>query len=265
MRKTQTRNGKYDVMAVGKALAILCAFTPETPTLSVTEISDRLKLPKSTAHNLLGTLKHFGFVTQEPKEKFYQLGYKVFELSELFSHNTQLVNHAMPHLRRLADQTKETIKLGVLSGSEVLVIAAIESSFILHTRGDEGRRAPLYCTGLGKAWLATLPDDEIREIAAQIGLSPITSRTITTLDRLEQEVAKIRANGYAVDQQENEQGVCCVAACVHDPFGRPKAVVSVSGPSSRITHNRISKLAVLVLDAAEAISTPQGSQSGKAR
>jgi DNA-binding IclR family transcriptional regulator len=257
MGKTLTRNTEYDVMAVRKALAILCAFTPETPTLSVTEISRQLNLPKSTAHNLLRTLKNFGFVTQEPQKKCYRLGHKVFELSELFSHNTQLVSYAMPHLRRLADQTKETVKLGILSGTAVLVIAAIESSFMLHTRGDEGRRALLNCTGLGKACLATLPDAEIREIAAHGGLEPITSRTITTLDRLEQEVAKIRACGYAVDWEENEQGVCCVAACIRDPSGRAKAAISISGPASRITRQRISKLAVLVMDAAGAISASQ--------
>jgi DNA-binding IclR family transcriptional regulator len=257
MPKTLTPHADYDVMAVRKALAILCAFTPATPTLSVTEISRQLNLPKSTAHNLLRTLKHFGFVTQDPKEKCYRLGHKVFELSELFSHSTQLVNYAMPHLRRLADQTKETVKLGILSGTGVLVIAAIESSFMLHTRGDEGRLAPLYCTGMGKACLATLSDAEIREIAANGGLSPLTSRTITTLDSLEQEVARIRANGYAVDREENEQGVCCVAASVRDPYGRAKAVISVSGPTSRITRQRISKLGVLVMDATKAISASQ--------
>ena len=248
-----------------KALAILCAFTPTTPALTVTEISHQLELPKSTAHNLLRTLKHFGFVTQEPKGKIYRLGHKIFELSELFSRNTQLVSYAMPHLRRLAEQTKETVKLGIPSGDGVLVIAAIESSYMLHTRGDEGRRALLYCTGLGKAWLSTLPDEEMREVVTNGGLKLLTSRTITTIDRLEQEIAKIRACGYAIDREENEEGVCCVAACALDPYGRARAVISVSGPSSRITRNRISKLAALVMDTTRALSATQESPSTKGR
>ena len=262
---TKAHNVEYEVMAVRKALAILCAFTPTTPALTVTEISHQLDLPKSTAHNLLRTLKHFGFITQEPKEKVYRLGHKIFELSELFSHNTQLVNYAMPHLRRLAEQTKETVKLGIPSGGGVLVIASIESSFMLHTRGDEGRRALLYCTGLGKAWLATLPDEEIRELVTHSGLKLLTARTITTMDRFEQEIAKVRACGYAIDQEENEQGVCCVAACALDPYGRARAAISVSGPASRITRNRISKLAALVMDTARALSAPQEGSATKGR
>lgn len=254
------RTASYEVAAVRKALVILCSFTPTAPTLSVSDISRRLKVPKSTAHNLLRTLKSLGFVAQDTATKRYRLGHKVFELGELFPRNAQLVSDAMPRLRRLADQTKETVKFGIMSDAEVLVVAAIESSFMLHTRGDEGRRAPLHCTGLGKALLAALPDAEVREIAAQGGLRPFTPRTMTTLRRLEEELGQIRTDGCAFDWEEHEQGVRCVAASIKDPYGRPKAAISVSGPASRITSEKMSEFAALVVDAAKTISVLQDNQ-----
>jgi DNA-binding IclR family transcriptional regulator len=250
------------VGAVAKALRILCQFDAETPALSVSEVSRRLQIPKSTAHNLLRTLEAFDFLHQEPGDRLYRLGPRLFELSRLFSHHTPLMAAARPHLQRLAEQTRETVKLGVLSEDEVLILAAIESPYQLHTRGDEGKRAPLHCTGLGKAILAALPPERVREIAARRGLPRYTPRTITSLDRLEQELALIRSRGYALDWEENEAGVVCVAAPVPDPHGGLVASISVSAPISRMTRERVSRLARQVLAAARATAATLGQTNG---
>lgn len=252
-RKIRSTNN-YEVAAVRKALELLCSFSVDNPGLTVTDLSRCLQIPKSTTHNLLRTLQGLDFLTQNPEDKRYRLGPRVFELGLLFSHNTQLVRGALPHLRRLGDQTKETVKLAVLSNGEVLVLAALESPYQLHTRGDEGHRAPAHCSSLGKAILALLSASEIREIVAQRGLARFTARTITTLSRLEQELSQIRANGYAVDWEETEEGVRCVGARVSDPSVHIVAAISVSGPVSRITDKRIRKLAGQVTEAAKAIS-----------
>lgn len=250
----QKSHNDYEVGAVRKALQILCEFTPQTPCLSLSELSGRLDIPKSTAHNLIRTLQSLGFLEQDPQAKRYRLGSRVLGFSLTFPYHTQLVSHALPHLRDLADRTQETVKLGILSNREALITTAIESPYHLHTRGDEGRRAPLHSTSLGKVLLASLPDAEVMEIAAHNGLPHFTARTISTLSRLKQEVEQIRAQGYAVDWEENELGVRCVAARVDFPGKRLVAAISVSGPASRITRQRVKTLASAVLQASRAIS-----------
>ena len=149
------------------------------------------------------------------------------------------------------------MKLGVLANTEILVVKALESPLVLHTRGDEGRLAPLYCTGIGKALLALLPNEELRDILAKVGLRSFTPRTVTSLSKLEEEVEQVRRQGYSVDWEENEEGVHCVGAPVWDS-GSERVAISVSGPASRFSKNRIPELAPLVVETARAISAALG-------
>jgi DNA-binding IclR family transcriptional regulator len=249
---------RYEVGSVRKALSILCLFSSERPALNVTDVSRLMHVPKSTAHNLLRTLQTFDFVSQDALSKHYRLGRKLFELGTLYSRGNDLLTCALPHLLRLREQTKETVKLGVLANTEVLVVKALESPLVLHTRADEGRLAPLYCTGIGKALLALLPNEEIRDILAKVGLRPFTPRTVTALSKLEEEVEQIRRQGYSVDWEENEEGVHCIGAPVGNASGE-RVAISVSGPASRFSKNRIPELAPLVVETARAISVSLGS------
>lgn len=247
-----------EVASVRKALEILCSFSRESSSLTVSELSRRLAIPKSTTHNLLRTLQSLDFLAQDPIDKRFRLGPRVFELGLVFSHITQLVAVAYPRLRRLAEQTKETVKLATLSGGEVLILAAVESPFQLHTRGDVGKRAPLHCTSLGKAMLASLADSEIREIVAHQGLAPFTARTITSPAPLEAEIRRIRMIGHSSDWEENEVGVACVAASIPDPQARLVAAISVSGPVSRIKAESLAGLGAQVVEAARSIAESFG-------
>lgn len=258
MNNPAVRQRPSEVASVRKALEILCSFSRESSSLTVSELSRRLAIPKSTTHNLLRTLQSLDFLTQDPAGKQFRLGPRVFELGLVFSHITQMVAMAYPRLRRLAEQTRETVKLATISGGEVLILAAVESPFQLHTRGDVGRRAPLHCTSLGKAMLASLADSEIREIVAHQGLAPLTARTITSLASLEEEIRRIRVVGHAIDWEENEEGVCCVAACIPDPQGRLVAAISVSGPVSRIKEDSLPGLGTQVVEAARLIAESFG-------
>ncbi|MCC6856977.1 MAG: IclR family transcriptional regulator [Bryobacterales bacterium] len=254
----------YEVGAVRKALEILCQFNVRTPSLTVSELSRRLEMPKSTTHNLLRTLQALDFLQQAPADKRYSLGPRVFELGLLFSHHTRLVSLALPHLRRLADQTRETVKLGILSGGEVLILAAQESPYQLHTRGDEGMRAPCHCTGLGKAILSTLPAGEVGRIAAARGLRRFTPHTHTSLRRLERDLVLVRERGYALDLEEHEAGVTCVAAGIAGPGHAIYAALSVSAPSSRLTDEQTAVYGKLAAQSARAISAALNNSSGAA-
>lgn len=248
---------RYEVGSVRKALSILCLFTPARSALNVTDVSRLLNIPKSTAHNLLRTLEHFDFVSQDGVRKHYRLGRKLFELGTLYSRGNDWLTCALPHLLLLREKTHETVKLGVLAGTEVLVVKALESPLMLHTRGDEGRLAPLYCTSIGKALLALLPNEELRDILAKVGLRSITPQTVTSLSKLEEEVEQVRRRGYSVDWEENEEGVCCIGA----PFwnsGSERVAISVSGPATRFSTRRIPELAALVVETGRAISAALG-------
>lgn len=253
-RPTRRRALTYEVGSVRKALEILCGFTAETPLWTLTEISEKQKIPKSTTLNLLRTLESFGLLARDLHTKRYQLGPKFYQLNPLLAQQGRLAAKATLHLARLAEETGETIKLGVLSNRQVLILVAIESKFILHTRGDQGRLVPLHCTSVGKALLASLTRTEVDEILGRGYLRRHTDHTITQRSRLEQELAKIRQLGYSVDREENEEGVCCIGAMVAVPVGYPPAAISISGPSSRITSDVIGKLAPMAIDACRTIS-----------
>jgi DNA-binding IclR family transcriptional regulator len=230
--------GQYEVSSVRKALEILCSFTPARPAWTLSDLSRSLGIPKSTAHNLVRTLESFGCVRQNPDDRRYTLGPKIYELGLVFSHTTDLLTKAMPFLRKLAAETEETVKLGVLSEAQVLVVGAIESVHQLHTRGDVGGRWPLHSTSLGKAILACLEPDKVRDLLGSRRLPPLTPRTITRLDKLQTELEQIRERGYAIDWEENEPGVHCVAAGLIVPGHEVVAAISVSGPAVRI-HEKI--------------------------
>lgn len=253
--------GPFDneVGAVRKALQILCEFSTTSPILGASQVSRRLGIPKSTAHNLLRTLESLDFLKQDPGDRRYRLGPRVYELGLHFSQTTHLVSAALPQLRLLADQTRETVKLAVRSGDEILIMAAIESPYQLHTRGDEGMRAPLHCTGLGKAILAILPPAEVRQIVARHGLRKYTPHTIATPEGLTQELDRIRASGYSLDVEEHEAGVVCVAAAIRARADGVLPALSVSAPSSRLQGERIGECVRQVIEAARAVERALGS------
>ena len=253
-------NGNYEVAAVRKALEILCEFGTDSPSLSGSDLSRRMEMPKSTMHNLLRTLESMDFLKQDPSDKLYRLGPRLYELGMRFSHSTRLVSAALPHLKRLAAETKETVKLGVISDNEILILSAIESPFQLHTRGDEGLRAPLHCTGLGKAILATLPSERVRMIAGKRGLPRFTPHTIATVERLEEELGRVRGDGFSMDLEENELGVICVAAAIAVLVDGNAAALSVSAPVTRLPRERVRECGERVLETARAVENALGAR-----
>jgi DNA-binding IclR family transcriptional regulator len=161
---------------------------------------------------------------------------------------------ARPVLRRVAELTRETVKLGIISNDQVLIVAAVESTHQLHTRGDTGTRWPLHSTSIGKAILSALSQEECERVVRSRGMRRITGRTLTSWRQLSDELEAIRARGYATDLEENEPGVCCVAAPIVDGLRGSVSAISVSGPRVRLEDERLSELATQVLAAARSIS-----------
>jgi DNA-binding IclR family transcriptional regulator len=243
---------------VRKALELVGCFSAKTPEWSLSELSRRLTIPKSTAHNLLHTLQSFDLVRQDPVSRVYRLGPRTLELGLLFARSTEIMAPARAILRRVAQATRETVKLGVLSNEQVLIVAAVESPQQLHTRADVGTRWPLHSTSLGKAMLSALPLAEAQEILERAGMPRHTRNTVVTWPEMERELRKIHARRYACDLEENEPGVRCLAIPLSDPLHGLIAALSVSGPASRMDDRREAEIARVVLAEARELAAPIG-------
>jgi DNA-binding IclR family transcriptional regulator len=240
-----------------KAIDLMQLFTPAEPRLTLAEISRRLDMPKSTAHNLLATLMSRGYIEKVDRDH-YALGTAVIELTQGVRVNVELRDRAAPLLREMADASRETAYLTVLDRDHSLYIYGIESPRRLLARTAVGDRAMLHCTSVGKAILAFLPSDEIHGIVERVGLPAFTPATITDPDRLDEELVRIRARGYATDTEEHEPGTFCVGAPIRDERGRVIGSCSLSGSDPAIVNSREAELSERVIYTAQEISRRMG-------
>lgn len=245
------------IQSVLKAVDIMCVFTTEQPCLTLSQISERLSMPKSTTHNLLGTLISRGLI-EKVNDDLYALGTTIISLSQSVRVNAELRDRAAPLLRQLAEIAKESVYLTYFEGSYILYIYAIESSNRLMARTAVGERAHLHCTGNGKSILAVLPEKQVKSIVDEVGLPAFSAQTITNIDHLYQELEKSRQRGYAIDNQEHEQGTFCLGAVIRDGQGKPIGACSISGTDEDIIKKQPNKLAVDLLYVAQEISRRLG-------
>jgi DNA-binding IclR family transcriptional regulator len=244
--------------SVEKALQILEAFNISHPELSVAELEDILSLPKVSIYRFLRVLLRRGFITQNPQTRKYRLGIKVFELGSVVLRNMELRKAAFPLIEELSQRSGETVHLGILDGHEVVSIEGAESGYSLRISSPIGKRVYPHSTGIGKAILAFLQDEKIEEIIKEKGLPRFMKNTITEPEELKKELQLIQERGYAVDNEENEPGVRCVAAPILDSSHHVIASVSISGPSVRITPAKIPGLAEMVIETSQKISGALG-------
>lgn len=226
------------VKSLFKALRILDCFTVERPELGITEISEQLGLYKSNVHNIVDTFVKAGYLEQNPENEKYRLGLKLLELGNVISSNMNIRRLMLPYMQELADYANETIYLGMPSETEVVYLDSAVPKNRMAQRTMLGVKAPLYCTGIGKAMLAFLPNETTEAVLAK-GLKPYTDRTIADTDALLAELREIRARGYAIDQMEHEYGIKCVGMPILNAKKQVVAGMSVSGPSLRFDDDTI--------------------------
>jgi DNA-binding IclR family transcriptional regulator len=214
------------VNSVVRALGILQAFAQVDEAFTLSELSAKLGMPKSSVHRLVSTLEHEGFLARQADSGRYRLGLAVLRLAGPALASIDLRKIARPDLEDLARELKDTVHLAVLDRGDVIYIDKIESPSRVQMVSHIGGRVPAHCTGLGKAMLAYLGQDEIRRIVEERGLALYTPATIVSMDALTAELSAVRARGYAVDEGEHESMVRCVAAPIRD--SRTQVVGAVS-------------------------------------
>lgn len=245
------------IQSVDRALSVLCQFNAQVRYLGITELSQLLGLPKSTVHGLVKTLEARGFLTQNPENGKYQLGVKVYELGMVYSNTVELQSAARNAANRLAARYEEAVHLAIYVGGMVVYIMKTEFKGKLVAFPRVGASIPAYATAVGKVLLAALPDSDIEKYRED-ELYPFTSNTITSVEALRAELAKVREQGYAVDNEETLVGIACVGAPVFDRQGRVVAALSISGPADKILGDCHSQLVKDVIQAARETSRNLG-------
>jgi DNA-binding IclR family transcriptional regulator len=201
--------------------------------LSVKEISELLSFPQSSTSNLISTLFQEGYLSQDAAKK-YKLGSKLVQIGTIAMESLDISSQGRPYLKNLMEETEETVFMAVLSKDELVYVAKIDNNRSIRTTAQPGYRKPLYCTGLGKAFLAFMPESERKAILDDTELRAITSHTITNREQLEKVLEIYKEQGFSIDDEENEEGLFCLAAPVFGINKTLQAAISVAGPKERM-------------------------------
>jgi DNA-binding IclR family transcriptional regulator len=245
------------VGVVGKVLRILEALDTSATGLQLREIAQLTNLNKSTAYRFLAHLAREGYLFRD-NSGAYVVGPKLARLGAGIAYHATLRKISRPVLVSLWKETKETVNLGVLDGHEVLYLEVIESPHSFRMASRPGMHRPLNCTALGKALLAFLPSEHRDEILPMLTFERATRRSIPNLARLRKELTRVVQRGYAIDDQETDLGARCVSAPILDEIGKVAAAISVSGPITRISSDKIQAFALATKKAARIISQRLG-------
>ncbi|GAA0321466.1 IclR family transcriptional regulator [Bacillus carboniphilus] len=227
------------IQSVDRALYILDILKNNPRGLGVTEIAGRLEVAKSTAHRLLASLEEHGYVQKVGKEANYRLGLKFIEMNQVVVENLNVVELARPYLEQLSSATGEIVHLVMLDGYEIVYIDKVDNSSTIRIYSQIGRRAQLHCTGVGKAILAYYDDTRINEFIKNNDFRSYTENTITDGQALLQELKYIRESGISYDKEEHEPGIQCVAAPIKDHQNNVQYAISVTGPLTRMTQEKL--------------------------
>jgi DNA-binding IclR family transcriptional regulator len=259
-RSTSSAKPGYQVRALERALDILGAFSLGRPELSLTEIAVQTHLSKSTALRLLAVLDERGFVERSPETDRYRVGLRLFEVGSVYIQTVAIDAVARPILGRLAHRCNQTANLGVLSHDEVVHLAVLAPDRPIRFYAYVGQREKAHATGLGKVLLAELDDDELAELVRRRALEPRTGRTIVSLDDLRRHLARVREQGFAIDDEESAVGLRCVAATVRNHQNRAVAAISISGPAFEVRDELLPDYVAAVVGAAHEISDRLGNR-----
>lgn len=230
------------VRSVERAIDLLEILMSTTRSISLTELSDRTNLHPSTAHRLLATLEKKQFVHQDQESKLYSPGSKLMlflaDGSRSFGY---LRNQVIPTLQEITEKLGENASFSIRNGHKAMLLAQVSSGRLVDVRIQNSIQAPLHCTAVGKVMLAYLDPIEVNRILGEAGMPPLTPNTITSSDKLEKALSRVRQAGYAADFEEWVEGIRCVAVPVFSGEENVLGAISVSAPASRLSREGVQR------------------------
>lgn len=241
-----------------RAIDVLECIAAQNGVLTVDQIVAATRLPKTTAFRLLATLASRRLIERDEQTQAYRLGGLALVIGARAMGDLDLRRAARPHLEQLVAETGETVHLSLLSEDKALCIDKLDASRSMRMASFIGFLDPLHCSGVGKALLAFQDEPVRNDLLARLRFEPHTPHTITDRPGLVAQIEAIRARGYAIDDEEIEEGLRCVAAPIRDHSGKVVAAVSISGPTTRVTRAAVTGIADTVTRCAAAISRELG-------
>ena len=250
------------VQALDRGLVLL-GIIAQADGLSLTSIAQRAGIAASTAHRILATLKASGFVQCDDARGGYLIGVKAFKIGSAFLRNRKLVDVGRSIMRDLMQESGETTNLGIENDGYVVFVSQLESHHPIRAFHRPGASGALHASSLGKAILAALPDKAVTQILHRVGMMKFTDRTIVDPQALLVELAQVRKRGWAIDDQERSDGMRCLGAPVFNEHGEVIGALSVSGPTVRVTEERLGELGPMVKRAAADLTERIGGAAPK--
>jgi len=257
--------GDGGVQSVDRALLLIETLAEDDEGYRLTDLAVRTGLSSSTVHRLLTTLEKRRFVQFDRDESVWHIGAQSFAVGSTFVRRRNFVTQALPYLRKLRDQTRETANLAVVDDGAMVVLTRVESREIMRSVTKVGGRVPMVASGLGKALLSTYSEQDVFAIIQREGMPRLTSKSIVRAGELCKSLHDIRQQGYSIDDEEALIGLRCVSAVVYDDCSEPLAAISVSGKASRVPNDRLPVLGKLVQEVAAELTKALGGTMPDAR
>lgn len=248
-------NKRPPVQSIDRLFDVIEVLSVHPRGMALTELAGRVGLHASTTHRLLAALSERGYVQKDAETGRYRLTMRLFEIGSRVVNGMNLLSVSRPYLEHLADLTGETIHLVARDGHEVVYLYKEDTrESVVRMASFVGLRNPMYCTGVGKSILAYLPEPEVADIWLHTDITRFTAHTIVEYSDLIADLVKVRQRGWAVDREEHELGVLCVAAPILDFRQAPIGAISISAPSARMSEEKIIFGARAVCSCTKAIS-----------
>jgi DNA-binding IclR family transcriptional regulator len=246
------------IQVIDRAFDIMELLSLEKEGLGVTEIGSRIGLHKSTVHRILSAMAERGYIEKVSARGTYKLGLKLIEISSVYLNSIELKTEARPFLWELTSRFNQTTHLAILEGSDAIYIDKVDVMTSIRLYSQIGRRVPVYCSALGKSLLSGLAESELNRIVKSCSFKKYTNNTIVDKDLLLSQIAEVRKNGWALDNEEHEEGVRCIASPIFDYRGKVIAAVSIAGPASAISAEHDRETGKILIDTALNISKRLG-------
>jgi IclR family acetate operon transcriptional repressor len=249
------------VQSLTRGLQLLQRLGEAEGGVMLTDLAQTVGLPNSTTHRLLTTLEAMGFARQTPDLGLWQVGVEAFRTGNAFLRGRDVVEQARPHLYHLMEEAGETANLALLHEDRAVMVYQVECHEMMRMIVHIGGAVPLHASGVGKAMLAAMGDEEVKALLHRHGLTRYTSHTVDSPARLAQDIAASRARGFALDDEEHAVGLRCAAAAILDEEGRPLGAISISGPAARLSRERLLELGSRVAREAASITRELGGRA----
>ncbi len=254
--KNRAGDGKNSSLI--RALTLLERLSESAEGVNLTDLSQQLGMPPATVHRLLSTFEELNFVEQDAEAGLWFVGLKSFTVGNAFLNRRDFVASARPFMQRLVERCGETVNLGVIDAGEVVFISQVESKEMMRMIVSLGSRSPIHASGVGKAMLASLGEQDVTRLLQLRGLARYTDQTIDNPADLRIALDQVRQLGFALDDEEHAIGLRCVAASIFDENGVALAAISLSGPKARIIDSRLAELGSAVCQSAAEITEALG-------